>query len=67
MNFSLDIIWFDENQKIVEIVLFAEQEGAVPQKIYQPGRPAKYVLEVAAGFVEKHNLQNGNEFVFLSE
>jgi len=67
MNFPLDIVWFDADQKAVEIISSVVPEGSSPQKIYQPTEPAKYVLEVAAGFAEKHNLQNRDEFIFLAE
>lgn len=65
MNFPLDIIWFDEKQKAVEIISSAEPEGTNPKKIYQPSDPAKYVLEVAAGFAKKYDIQKKDEFIFL--
>jgi len=67
MNFPLDIIWFDEKQKIVDLVLNAAPEEAIPQKVYQPSNQAQYALEVAAGFAEKYNLKSGDEFIFLSK
>jgi uncharacterized membrane protein (UPF0127 family) len=47
MEFSLDIIWLDQNFKIIHI----EQDlspSTYPQVFY-PGSPAKYVIEVNAG------------------
>lgn len=58
MHFPIDIIWFDENFRAVHM-----QENATPESyphIFTPDVPARYVLEVPAGFVQK----NG---VFLGE
>ena len=56
---SLDIIWIDENLKIVHI------ENAVPCKqeycaSYVSNVSAKYVLEVNGGFVEKNKIEVGD-------
>ena len=62
MNFSIDIIWFDENQKIVYI-----QENANPESypvLFGSKQNSKYVLEVSAGFVAKNNLKIGDSFQF---
>lgn len=59
----LDIIWLDENKKIVAINKNAPpcQTNNCPQ--YSPEAPALYVLEVNAGTAERLNLKKGDYFV----
>lgn len=57
MNFTIDIIWLDENKEIVTI-----QENATPEsypKTFFPSRPSLYVLEVNSGTVSAENLAVG--------
>ena len=54
----LDIIWFDENQSIVFIKMNAELCREDLCEIINPNKPAKYVLEINAGLVDKLNLEN---------
>jgi uncharacterized membrane protein (UPF0127 family) len=52
MHFPIDIIWFDENFRAVYF-----QENATPESypdIFTPTAPARYVLEVPAGFVKEN-------------
>ena len=54
MNFPIDIIWLDENYQIVFI-----KENAMPKsypEVFTPSTPARYVLEVLAGFVQKNKI-----------
>lgn len=58
---SLDIVYLDENKNIVSI-----SENAPPkseQSIWSE-RPAKYVVEVNAGFVSQHQIQVGDKISF---
>jgi hypothetical protein len=57
---SLDMIFIDSNNKIVDIMTAVPCEKE-PCKSYTPKAEAKYVLEVNAGFAEKHNIQIGDE------
>jgi len=62
MNYSLDLIWIDEKNQIVDIT-----ENVPPEsfpKIFQPAREVKYVLEVNALFSRQHNIRVG-DFVKL--
>lgn len=55
MLFPIDIIWIDENYRIVDIT-----ENALPESFpatFQPKTPAKFVLEVNAGWAEKNDIQ----------
>jgi len=71
MQFSLDIIWFDENLHVTAIeknvppclttieVVTCRENGV-------SGDNAKYVLEVTAGFVDKFNISNKSIIEFIS-
>lgn len=59
MQFSLDIIWIDENKAIVEIMQNVPPCSEVcPDFI--PQRKAKFVLEVNAGFTQKNQIKVGD-------
>ena len=71
MQFSIDIIWFDENFNVTHIEknvppclepieIFACSENGVS------GDNAKYVLEVTAGFVDKFNISDKSVLVPIS-
>lgn len=63
MNFPIDMIWIDEQQKVIYIkknvtpLSFPESFGS--------DKNAKYVLEVKAGFSDKNNLQEGDSVEFF--
>lgn len=56
----LDMIFINSENKIVDILL-AEPCKKDPCKSYTPKADAKYVLEVNAGFSERHNAKIGDE------
>lgn len=63
---ALDMIWLDENQKIVGIrhALPCEAE---PCPVYAPEDPdasAKFVVEVNSGFSEKNGVRQGQKIAF---
>jgi uncharacterized membrane protein (UPF0127 family) len=61
MHFSLDIIWLDENMKVVHI-----QENATPEsypELFTPPIPALYVLEVRSGFSKEKGIVVGDQVV----
>jgi uncharacterized membrane protein (UPF0127 family) len=61
MNFPIDIIWLDNNWRVVDITI-----NALPQNFpttYQPRAPARYVLEVNAGFITTHHITIGTQAV----
>lgn len=61
MNYSIDIIWVNEEGVIVHT-----QEGAAPESfpaMFVPEVPAKYVIETASGFVAKNGLTLGTTVV----
>ena len=58
MNFSIDIIWIDENLKVVGI-----KNGARPEsypEVFRPEAPAFYVLEINAGEAEEAEIKIGD-------
>lgn len=67
MNYPLDIIWLDNDQKVVYIVKNAKPES-YPEKNFGPKAPARYVLELPAGTVEDKGISYADEAKFdLSE
>ena len=58
MNFSIDIIWIGENYIIVDITKNV-LPNSFPQT-FQPQTPAKYVLEVSAGFSDRQDIEIGD-------
>lgn len=60
MKFAIDMIWLDDEQKVVTI-----KENVSPNTFPQsfcPDKPAKYVLEVNAGFVRDAGWHVGTQF-----
>jgi uncharacterized membrane protein (UPF0127 family) len=54
---SLDLIFLDENFKVVGIY-----KGAVPhdETPLQVDTPSKYIIEIKSGYVDAHKIQVGN-------
>ena len=62
MNFAIDMIWVSEDLKVIYV-----KENASPEsypEIFGPEKKTKYVLEVPAGFSERHNLKIGDKAEF---
>ena len=57
MEFSLDIIWLDQSFKIIHIE--HDLSPSTYPKVFLPGSPAKYVIEVNAGMAKKFSLAIG--------
>ena len=57
MRFNLDILWLDENRRIIAIV--GHLESSSYPKVVKPAIPARYVLEVNAGVTEKYGWSTG--------
>jgi uncharacterized membrane protein (UPF0127 family) len=55
MRYAIDILWIEEDGTIIHI-----EENVTPDtypKQFTSRIPARYVLEVLAGFVEKHDIR----------
>ena len=67
MNFPIDIVWI-ANEKIVDIdVNVPHPESNTPPNSlprYSPSQSVEYVLEVNAGFTEKHGIKVGDKVEF---
>ena len=58
MHFPIDVLWFDEEMHVVYIV-----ENMSPDsypKVFTPTAPARYILEVPAGFVKAYGVVVGD-------
>lgn len=64
MNYGLDLIWLDENLRIVDITKDIYPESY--PKVFYPKENVLYVLEVNAGFSKKHNLVE-NQLMYFSD
>jgi len=67
MKFAIDIIWIDENKKVVSIaknVPFEPGKNDLQLKQYKPAGAAKYVLEVNAGLSDLFGVNNGDTASF---
>ncbi len=65
MKFPIDILWLDAAGKVVHVE--SNLQPCVSYNDcadYAPTKNALYVLEVAAGFAERHNVQIGTDIDF---
>ena len=63
MRFPIDIIWLDSNYRVVDV-----KKDATPAsypEIFVPVVPARYVVEVGAGFFAEHDLGVGDTIEIL--
>lgn len=59
MKIPIDIIWLDEAKRVVHIVKDASPETG-ESVTYTPSKPARYVLELSAGSVQRNAIQLGS-------
>lgn len=64
MKISIDIIWIDENQNVVDMDQNAPPCAQESCELYTPTQPIKYVLEVPAGWAQRNGVQNGTYVEF---
>jgi len=57
----LDMIFVDSNLRIVNIIKNAQPCKTIACELYPSGIPAKYVVEVNAGFVDKEGIEIGDK------
>jgi hypothetical protein len=62
MHFPLDIIWIDDEQRIVDIA--PDLSPDTYPRLFRPRQPARYVLEVQAGTAAKYGLKIGDSVYF---
>lgn len=59
MRLPLDILWLDSQKKVVHIVKNAAPELSTSQT-FRPTKPARYVIELPAGAVDKNKFKVGD-------
>lgn len=59
MNYPLDIVWLDENKEVVYVIEDAQPENPV-ETVYQPQKPALYVIELPAGSAATNAIKIGD-------
>ena len=64
MKFPIDIIWIDENSKVVSIA--RDLKPSSFPEIFKPSEKSVYVLEVNAGFAAEHNIKIGDYVTFTA-
>ena len=63
MKFPLDLIWLSSDKKVVYIVKNAPPENPA-STVFSAKEPAKYVLELPAGSVDKAGIRTGDSATF---
>jgi len=69
MKFNLDIIWLNADGKVVHIVEDAEpciDAAHTSQCTFSPDEPARYVLEVNSGFVQRYGIDESSVMRILT-
>ncbi len=62
MRFPIDMIWLAADKQVVHI-----ERNAAPESYpssFNPGTPARYVLEVSAGWANRHGVTVGSRAAF---
>ena len=62
MLFSIDILWIDDSNRINTIIAHATPDSY--PHVFYPSSPARYVLEVNAGFVTAQKIKVGDSVLF---
>ncbi len=60
MKFSIDIIWMDEGGTVISLRHDISPDSY--PEVFQPARPARYVLEVSGGYTASHGIAEGDTF-----
>lgn len=63
MHVPLDILWIDKDKTVVHIVKNADPKLST-DTVFTPKRPARYVVELPAGSVDKAAIQIGGVVLF---
>lgn len=61
MRFAIDIVWLSSESAVLSIAPDVSPETY--PKVFYPSTPARYVLELPAGFVAAHALAIGSKVV----
>ncbi len=63
MNYPIDIIWLNNDKKIVHIVTNAPPES-YPSQSFTPNKEARYVIELPAGTIDARSIKINTQAVF---
>jgi uncharacterized membrane protein (UPF0127 family) len=69
IEYSLDLIWFDESGNAVYLIKGAAPCGNVVETVsctYKTTKPASYVMAAAAGFIDEHGIAVGSKMTIIS-
>lgn len=61
MKFAIDIVWLDASGTVLTIA--PDLSPSTYPNAFYPSRPARYVLEVPAGFAKGHGVAEGSKVV----
>jgi uncharacterized membrane protein (UPF0127 family) len=64
MRFPIDVLWADSRRVIVTAAHKIEPETF--PRVFYPSQPARYVIELCAGFAQEHQIAEGMQIDFLS-
>ena len=67
MLFDLDLVWLDEEGKVVSVDEYVPAQGGVSDgqlTQYHPARAAKYAIELEAGMAAAHGVDSGDTLLF---
>lgn len=64
MVIPIDIVWLDDDKKVVDIVRNVQPESIQQHTTYRPESDAKYAIEFAAGTVEAKSIKIGRMATF---
>jgi hypothetical protein len=57
MKFPIDIVWYDRDKRVVDVVEAARPAGRFEFSSYRSKEPSRYVIEFNAGFVKKNRIK----------
>jgi len=60
MNFPIDIVWIGDDKKVIGITEGA-QPNSYPHTIFEPPKPARYVLELNEDFADSFSVTVGDQ------
>jgi len=60
MHFSIDILWIDASGRVVTVEQLVSP-STYPETTFYPSSPARYVLEVPAGFAQLNGVEIGSQ------
>ncbi|HEY6021161.1 MAG TPA: DUF192 domain-containing protein, partial [Candidatus Paceibacterota bacterium] len=60
MKFSIDIVWLAQDGTVITIA--PDTAPDTYPKAFYPTKPARYVVELPAGFAKAHSIQAGDRF-----